>query len=67
MDIAFLPLLVAIAFFLLVFWINSRIVCKAGFSRWWALLSFVPLVNLVMVWVFAFARWPRLEDNARQP
>lgn len=39
-------------------WPISVILRKAGFSGWWALLSFVPLVNLAMLWVFAFAKWP---------
>ena len=34
------------------------VVKKAGFSRWWSLLMFVPLINLIMVWVFAFMEWP---------
>ena len=36
---------------------------KAGYSGWWCLLGFVPLVNIVMLWVFAFSEWP----NLRQP
>ena len=30
----------------------------AGRSRWWTILAFVPLVNLIGLWVFAFTRWP---------
>jgi hypothetical protein len=30
----------------------------AGRSRWWTILAFVPLVNLISLWVFAFTRWP---------
>ena len=37
-----------------------KILGKAGYSGWWVLLLFVPLVNAVMVWVFAFADWPSL-------
>jgi hypothetical protein len=36
-----------------------RIVSRAGFSGVWSLLLFVPFVNFVMLWVFAFVRWPR--------
>ena len=36
---------------------------KAGYSGWWCLIWFVPIANLVMLWVFAFADWPAL----RQP
>jgi hypothetical protein len=38
----------------------SRAIAKAGFSPWWALIALVPVVNVVMLWVFAFARWPAL-------
>lgn len=35
-----------------------RIVSKAGYAGPWSLLALVPLVNLVALWVFAFANWP---------
>ena len=34
---------------------------RAGYSGWWALLGYVPLVNILALWIFAFARWPALE------
>ena len=43
--------------------IFGPVVKKAGFSRWWSLFMIVPLVNLIMVWVFAFTEWPA-EKNA---
>jgi uncharacterized membrane protein YhaH (DUF805 family) len=45
-----------------VVWLIPAIVIlrKAGYSGWWCLLLFVPGVNIVMYWVFAFARWPNL-------
>lgn len=30
---------------------------KAGFSPWLSLLMFLPLVNLVMLYVLAFSEW----------
>lgn len=38
--------------------IFGRIVNRAGYSRWWLLTMFVPILNLIMLWVFAFAAWP---------
>jgi hypothetical protein len=35
-----------------------RIVGKAGYSPALGLLWFVPLVNIVMLWVFALSEWP---------
>ena len=31
---------------------------KAGYSGWWALMMIIPLVNVIMIRVFAFAKWP---------
>ncbi|OJY23563.1 hypothetical protein [Pandoraea sp. 64-18] len=39
----------------------ARIIRRAGFSPWWVLLAFVPMLNLIMIWVFAFVQWPSLE------
>jgi hypothetical protein len=49
-----------IGFFALIimivpFW---RIISKAGYNGAWALLAIVPLVNLIMLYVFAFNTWP---------
>jgi hypothetical protein len=38
-----------------------KILQKAGFSGWWAILTFLPFINWIGLWVFAFMRWP----NAR--
>ena len=36
----------------------ARVIAKAGFSRWWALLGLVPLINVIALWLFAFGEWP---------
>ena len=36
---------------------------KAGFSRWLGLLVLVPLVNVVVIWAFAFAKWPAAKES----
>jgi len=36
----------------------AKILKKAGFSPWWAILAIVPIANLVGLFVFAFIRWP---------
>jgi hypothetical protein len=38
----------------------AKILRRAGFSRWWCLLYFVPLANFVGLWIFAYATWPNL-------
>lgn len=39
------------------FWVLK----KMGRTPWWGVLLFVPLVNVVMYWVFAFWRWPSVD------
>ena len=34
---------------------------RAGRSRWQIIWAFIPLVNIVWLWVIAFGRWPNLE------
>lgn len=52
-----------------VFWILGifiplwRIASKAGFSGAWSLLMWVPLLNIVLLWVFAFTKWPVQEQR----
>ena len=36
---------------------------KAGYSGWWVLLWFVPIGNIVALWIFAFADWPALRRS----
>ncbi len=42
---------------LLWVWILARILQRAGYSGWWALIGLTPLLPLA-VWVFAFSSWP---------
>jgi uncharacterized membrane protein YhaH (DUF805 family) len=39
----------------------ARILHRAGRSGWWTILAFVPLLNLIFMWVFAFSRWPAVD------
>ncbi len=54
--------LIALVLVALIVWafvaVFGRILNRAGYSRWWLLTMVVPLVNLIMLWVFAFASWP---------
>lgn len=57
---AILVMALAVALVAFVYWLVVRVLRKAGYSGWWCLLMLVPFVNLIMIWVFAFAHWPRL-------
>jgi hypothetical protein len=56
---------VLLVLFALTLYFFSRVVKKAGYSPWWALLGVIPVLNIVLLWVFAFARWPRAGGAAR--
>jgi uncharacterized membrane protein YhaH (DUF805 family) len=56
------PLIVLI-YLLVVLIPMAKILSKAGYSGWWCLLAPVPLLNLIMLWVFACAPWPNLRPE----
>ena len=42
---------------------TAKILQKAGYSAWWCVVAVVPLLNLVMLWVFTFASSPNLPEK----
>ncbi len=36
----------------------GKILSRTGHNVGWCVFMFFPLVNLIMIWVFAFKRWP---------
>jgi uncharacterized membrane protein YhaH (DUF805 family) len=63
MGIGPFQLLFILAYILLFMVPIWKIVSKAGFSGAWALLALIPLINIIMLWVFAFVRWPNVEER----
>ncbi len=59
--VLFLFVLFALAYGL---WCCARILGRTGHNRAWALLMIVPVINLALVWVLAYTRWPKLDDRA---
>ncbi|WP_244847869.1 hypothetical protein [Caballeronia sp. SL2Y3] len=57
--------LIVIFFCVVTIYPYVRIVKRTGHSGWWVLTGLLPIVNLVMLWVFAFARWPAIESDRR--
>lgn len=54
--------LLAMGFFILVFW---RIFSKAGFSGAMSLLLLVPIGNIIVICMLAFGRWPIHDELQR--
>ncbi|HYD16938.1 MAG TPA: hypothetical protein VEF76_00500 [Patescibacteria group bacterium] len=40
---------------------TSVILARAGRSPYWALLVVIPYMPVVLIWLFAFARWPNAD------
>ena len=57
----FLPVYVAFCL-----WLGVCILRKAGFDGWWVLVLLIPVVNIIMIWFFAFTRWPTLPADIKQ-
>jgi len=50
---------VALAVWFVIFGIPlMQIIHRTGYSRAWVLIMFVPVVNIVFLWIYAFRRWP---------
>lgn len=45
-------------YFLLPVWPCWVIAKRAGYSPVWAFLIVIPVVNIIVMWLFAFSRWP---------
>jgi uncharacterized membrane protein YhaH (DUF805 family) len=57
--------IVVIAVLFIVVFPTVKIIRKAGYSGWWCLVIFVPFLNWIMLWVFAYAEWPNLRPEDR--
>jgi len=51
------------ALFLCIMWAGSRILEKAGFHPLLTICLLIPVVNIIMIWVFAFIAWPNIKTN----
>ena len=36
----------------------AKILGRLGFSKWWTIVYFIPLLNIVGIWILAYVRWP---------
>jgi len=53
---------VIVVLYILIFVIPVwKIVSKAGYSGAWSLLVVIPVLNIIVLWVFAFSRWPIID------
>jgi len=55
-------------FFFMVFtlWLGSKILEKAGYPKLFVLVLLIPFLNIIMIWFFAFDKWPNLKSDFKQ-
>jgi len=53
-------------FMLFTLWLGSIIVEKAGYPKLFVLCLLIPIVNIIMIWFFAFSKWPNLKPGFKQ-
>ena len=51
----FLALLVSIVLIGIPVW---RILTRLGYSPWFTVLAFIPIVNIISLWLLSYANWP---------
>lgn len=56
MFLAVLPVVILVGYviFIVPFWFICK---KAGFSPWLSLINLIPLGNLILIYLLAFAEW----------
>jgi len=42
----------------------AHILRRTGFSPWLAILYVIPVVGWLFLWIFAYARWPKVDGEA---
>jgi hypothetical protein len=60
------PLLIILIYIPVLGYPVVRILNRVGYSPWWVIIAFVPIVNLIGLWVLSFVHWPRVLENNEQ-
>jgi hypothetical protein len=58
-----MPVVMPLLFVIVVGIPLAQVLHRAGRSRWWTIVAFIPLLNLIGLWVFAFTRWPSVSGQ----
>jgi uncharacterized protein (DUF983 family) len=57
----FLGLLIGIVLVGIPIW---RILTRLGLSPWLTVLAFIPIVNIISLWLLSYANWPGQRGSA---
>ena len=61
-----MEILLILIFAVPILWLGAKILEKAGIRKEWVFCLLIPIVNIIMIWVFAFAKWPNLKPGVKQ-
>jgi hypothetical protein len=42
----------------------GNVLQRAGYSKWWALVAIVSPLNIIALWIFAYADWPSAQRGS---
>lgn len=57
-PVSAVPLMIAGVIAILAFIPLWRILRRLGYSGWWAIVGIISPINIIGLWVLAYARWP---------
>ena len=63
MGISIWQIIILLVVIAIPFILFTPILRKSGFSAWWSLCFFIPVINVMLVWVFAFIEWPVQKEH----
>ena len=55
--------LILLAVALLFGWPISKILQRTGVSRWWTILAFFSLLNIIGLWALSAVQWPKVDQQ----
>lgn len=51
-------MMISIILLLFLAYAWTVILKKAGYSPIWVIVGLIPIIGIVLIWVFAFKKWP---------
>jgi hypothetical protein len=66
-DTPLAVLLMALIYVFLIAVPACRLTRRLGYAGAWGLLALVPGLNVLGLWILAFARWPRRRHGSNYP
>jgi amino acid transporter len=61
-----IEIILIVIFSTFILWLGSKILDKAGLNKLQVFYLLIPVVNIIMIWVFAFTHWPKLKSDTKQ-